>query len=89
MKDKDGSYVSREKRNIKINGENIKPILVNEKNCYENVTVVNHINVSDLLLGAERRVCGAVGFFVDYKTAFIIEARAVMSPREALPAVSA
>lgn len=78
LKDKDGNYVSRGKRNIKINGENIKPILVNEMNRYENVTVVNHINVSDLLLDADRRVCGAVGFSVDYKTAFIIEARAVI-----------
>lgn len=81
LKDKDGNYVSREKRYIRINGENIKPILVNEMNRYENVTVVNHINVSDLLLNAERRVCGAVGFSVDYKTAFIIEARAVIVAR--------
>lgn len=38
LKDKDGKYVARGNRNIKINGENIKPILAHAVEQCENVT---------------------------------------------------
>ena len=77
LKDENGNYVSRGKRNVKINGENIKPILTAELLRYENISVINHVNVTDLLLG-ERGVCGAVGFAVNYEAAFVVTARATL-----------
>ena len=47
LKDKDGKYVTRGNRNIKINGENIKPILANAVKKLNNVTVLNHVNIFD------------------------------------------
>lgn len=78
LKDQDGAYVSRGKRNIKINGENIKPLLANEARRYENITVINHVNVTDLLTDGDGKVRGAVGFSVNFGTAFAISARAVL-----------
>ena len=77
LKDENGNYISRGKRNVKINGENIKPILAAELSRYENITVINHVNVTDLLLD-ERGVCGAVGFAVNYEAAFVVSARATL-----------
>ena len=61
QKDAQGNYVSRGKQNIKINGENIKPILARQVRKFENVTVLNHVNITDYLT-QDGRVCGAVGF---------------------------
>ncbi|MBQ1607089.1 MAG: FAD-binding protein, partial [Bacteroidales bacterium] len=47
LKDKDGKYVTRGNRNIKINGENIKPILADAVKKLDNVTVLNHVNIFD------------------------------------------
>ncbi|MBR5758708.1 MAG: FAD-binding protein, partial [Thermoguttaceae bacterium] len=77
LKDENGRYISRGKRNIKINGENIKPILAAELARYENISVINHVNVTDLLAD-ERGVCGAVGFSVNFEAAFVISARATL-----------
>ena len=41
LKDENGKYVTRGNRNIKINGENIKPILAEAASAQENVTVLN------------------------------------------------
>lgn len=40
-------YVARGNRNIKINGENMKPILAKAAAEQENVTVLNHVNITD------------------------------------------
>lgn len=48
LKDENGEYVTRGWRNIKINGENIKPILAKAARDQKNVTVLNHVNVTDL-----------------------------------------
>ena len=40
LKDENGKYVTRGNRNIKINGENIKPILAEAASAQENVTVL-------------------------------------------------
>lgn len=63
LKDADGNYVARGDRNIKINGENIKPLLAAAVKKFSNVEVVNHVNVVDLLLNRSR-VIGAWGFDV-------------------------
>ena len=63
LKDQNGEYVTRGDRNIKINGENFKPILAEAVKEQENITVLNHVNITDLLV-ADNRVYGAVGFSV-------------------------
>lgn len=47
LKDENGKYVARGNRNIKINGENMKPILAKAAAEQENVTVLNHVNITD------------------------------------------
>ncbi len=78
LKDENGNYVSRGKRNIKINGENIKTILAQETRRFENVSVVNHVNATDLVQDASGRVVGAVGFSVDLKVAVVVAAKATI-----------
>lgn len=77
LKDENGNYISRGKRNIKINGENIKPILASELARYENISVINHVNVTDLIVD-EEGVRGAVGFSVNFEAAFLIAARVTL-----------
>ena len=77
LKDENGEYVARGKQNIKINGENIKPILADAVNALPNVTVLNHINITDYLT-EDGRVVGAAGFGVNDGTAYFIRARAVI-----------
>lgn len=50
LKDENGRYVARGNRNIKINGENIKPILADAVNSLENVTVINRLNITDYIV---------------------------------------
>lgn len=47
LKDENGKYVARGNRNIKINGENMKPLLAKAASEQENVTVLNHVNITD------------------------------------------
>ncbi len=61
LKDKEGKYVTRGWRNLKINGENIKPLLAKNVRKQKNVTVFNHVNITDLRY-SEEGVCGAYGF---------------------------
>lgn len=77
LKDENGDYVSRGWRNIKINGENIKPILAEAASKQDNVQVLNHVNITDLLV-KDGTVCGAVGFSVNQPIAYKISARAVL-----------
>lgn len=78
LKDENGKYVSRGARNIKINGENIKPILAKAVNSLKNVKVINHLNISDLILGADGRVIGALGNSIDEEKLYIIFSKAVI-----------
>ena len=50
LKDENGKYVTRGNRNIKINGENIKPILASATTKHKNVKVLNHVNVTDYII---------------------------------------
>ena len=77
LKDENGKYVTRGNRNIKINGENIKPILAKMAGDSPNVTVINHVNITDLLV-KENRIYGAVGFDVNEEKAYVIHAKAVL-----------
>ncbi|MCD8020396.1 MAG: adenylyl-sulfate reductase subunit alpha, partial [Clostridiales bacterium] len=77
LKDENGEYVARGNRNIKINGENFKPILANAVSNQKNITVMNYINITDLLI-AENRVYGAVGFSIVEKKAYVFRADAVL-----------
>ena len=77
LKDKDGKYVTRGNRNIKINGENIKPILANAVNKLPNVTVLNHVNIFDYAVH-NNKINGAFGFGIENDTFYAIEAGAVI-----------
>lgn len=77
LKDENGKYVTRGNRNIKINGENIKPLLAEAVKRQKNVTVINHVNITDYILTGER-VSGAYGFDVNEKKAYIFTAKAVL-----------
>lgn len=77
LKDENGKYVTRGNRNIKINGENIKPILAKAAESQENVTVWNHVNITDYLMEGNV-IRGAVGFDVNKPLAYEIHAKAVI-----------
>lgn len=77
LKDENGEYVARGQRNIKINGENIKPLLARAVAGQKSVRVLNHVNVTDYLLDGDR-VCGAVGFGVRDGRAYVLRAGATI-----------
>lgn len=77
LKDENGDYVTRGNRNIKINGENFKPILAKAVQDAEHVDVLNHVNITDLLV-ENNTVYGAVGFSIREEVAYVIHARAVL-----------
>ncbi len=77
LKDAEGHYVTRGWRNVKINGENIKLLLAKGVREQENVTVLNHVNITDLKV-TDGAVHGAWGFSVRERTAYDIEAKAVL-----------
>ncbi|MBQ7447280.1 MAG: FAD-binding protein, partial [Eubacterium sp.] len=74
LKDKDGNYVSRGTRNIKINGENIKPILADAVARYRNITVWNQVNVIDLIK-TNGVITGAYGNRIDEETLIFVSAK--------------
>lgn len=47
LKDENGKYVTRGNRNLKINGENIKPILASAVEKAKNVEILNRVNITD------------------------------------------
>ena len=77
LKDENGKYVTRGNRNIKINGENIKPILAEAVKEQENVRVINHVNVTDYIV-EDGRIAGAYGFDVNEKKVYLFLAGAVL-----------
>lgn len=81
LKDEKGNYVSRGWRNIKINGENIKPLLAKGAREQKNVTILNHLNITDLATvkkNGKSQVTGAYGFSVNEEIFYYIEAKAVL-----------
>lgn len=77
LKDENGKYVARGNRNIKINGENIKPLLAAAVENLPNVTVLNRVNIIDYSV-RENRINGAFGIGIENDTFYIIEADAVI-----------
>ena len=85
LKDENGKYVARGNRNIKINGENIKHIMADAVKKLPNVTVLNHVNITDYIV-KNNTIYGAVGFSIDEEsdgeeltgTAYEIKAKKVI-----------
>lgn len=77
LKDEAGNYVTRGKRSIKINGENIKPILAEAVSKIENIEILNKLNIIDYIK-KDGKVIGACGFSVDTNKFFVIYAKAVI-----------
>ena len=77
LKDKNGKYVTRGNRNLKINGENIKPILADAVEKAKNVTVLNRVNIFDYSV-KDNKINGAFGFGIENGIFYTIEAKAVI-----------
>ena len=77
LKDGNGDYVARGNRNIKINGENIKPILADAVKKQDNVAVINHLNITDFIV-ENNKIKGAYGFDVNNAEFYEINAKAVL-----------
>lgn len=77
LKDEHGRYLARGNRNIKINGENIKPLLAAAVRTLDDVTVMEHITITDYLT-VGNTVVGAVGFSLRTGKAYEIRADYVL-----------
>ena len=77
LKDENGKYVVRGNRNIKINGENIKPLLAEAAMAQENVTVLERVNITDYII-EENEVKGAWGFNIEENVFYDIRAKAIL-----------
>ena len=85
LKDENGKYVARGNRNIKINGENIKPILAGAVKALPNCKIINRVNITDFYV-ENNTICGAYGFSIDETeengekcgTAYLIKAKKVL-----------
>lgn len=77
LKDENGKYVARGNRNLKINGENIKPILAQAVEKAENVQVLNRVNVIDFAV-KDNKINGAFAIGIENDTFYTIDAKAVI-----------
>ena len=77
LKDENGKYVTRGNRNLKINGESIKPILADAVEKSKNVTVLNRVNIFDYSV-KDNKINGAFGFGIESGIFYTIEAKAVI-----------
>ncbi|MCL2100294.1 MAG: adenylyl-sulfate reductase subunit alpha [Fibromonadales bacterium] len=77
LKDEHGQYVTRGWRNVKINGENIKPILAKAVLARKNITVLNRVNVFEYIV-KDNRILGAYAIAVDEPVMYVISAKAVL-----------
>ena len=77
LKDENGKYVTRGNRNLKINGENIKPILADAVEKAKNITVLNRVNIFDYSV-KDNKINGAFGFGIENGIFYTIEAKAVI-----------
>ena len=77
LKDEGGRYVARGSRNIKINGENIKPLLADAVKKLEAVTVLNRVNITDYIV-ENNEIIGAIGFSIEDSSAYEIRAKKVL-----------
>lgn len=77
LKDEHGNYAARGNRNIKINGENIKPILAQAVAQQPQITVMNRINVFETIV-EDGKILGAYAFSIDEPVLYVISAKAVI-----------
>ena len=77
LKDENGEYVARGNRNIKINGENFKPLLADAVAKLSDVTVINQLNITDYIV-KDNRIEGAYGFSIAKQKAYEIRAKKVL-----------
>ncbi|OPJ61230.1 adenylyl-sulfate reductase subunit alpha [Clostridium chromiireducens] len=77
LKDENGEYVARGNRNIKINGENIKPILADAVKKLPDVTVMNQVNVIDYIV-KDNQILGAFAVNVEEEILYKIKAKKVI-----------
>lgn len=77
LKNENGEYVARGNRNIKINGENIKPILADAVDALENVTVLNRVAVTEYLV-KDNQIYGALAIDTKENVLYEIHAKKVI-----------
>ncbi|SMC31698.1 dissimilatory adenylylsulfate reductase alpha subunit precursor [Sporomusa malonica] len=77
QKDENGEYAARGTRNIKINGENIKPLLAEAVLNSPSIIVLNQINITDYMI-KDGKVVGAYGFSINSPIFYAISAKAVI-----------
>ena len=77
LKDENGKYVARGNRNIKINGENMKPFLAQAVEALQDVTILNRVNITDYIV-TDNTIQGAFGFSMEEPVAYEIRAKKVL-----------
>ncbi|MCX7615210.1 MAG: FAD-binding protein, partial [Clostridiales bacterium] len=77
LKDEQGKYMTRGNRNIKINGENIKPILAEAVQKEQQIKVLSHVNVIDYFV-KDNGILGVYAISVTEPTLYVISAKAVL-----------
>lgn len=77
FKDEKGQYVKRGKRSIKINGENIKPLLAKAVYSKKNIQVLNKVNVIDYIIKNDE-IIGIYAFGLEEEVFYVIYAKAVI-----------
>lgn len=76
-KDEDGAYTRRGRWNIRISGENLKPLLA-EAVRRNGVQVLNRVAATAYHKGADGRIAGVMGFGVRDGRFYLIRAKAVV-----------
>ncbi|MDR3209486.1 MAG: adenylyl-sulfate reductase subunit alpha, partial [Oscillospiraceae bacterium] len=77
QRDANGNYAARGERNLKINGENIKPILAAAVERAPRVSVLNHASVIGYIT-RDGRILGAYALGVLEPTLYVIAAKMVL-----------
>lgn len=77
LKDENGEYVARGNRNIKINGENIKPLLAKAVNDLDDVKVMNRVNAIDYIV-KDNQILGVLAIGIEDEVLYEIRAKAVI-----------
>lgn len=77
LRNRDGSYAMRGKRSVKINGEHIKPLLADAITNKERITVIEQLQIYDLIK-ENNRVVGAYGFLKEENVFYRILAKATL-----------
>ncbi|MDR2504241.1 MAG: adenylyl-sulfate reductase subunit alpha [Deltaproteobacteria bacterium] len=77
QKDGAGRYAQRGWRNVKINGENIKPLLAKAVRSFPSIRVLERVNVVSYLT-ENGKIFGAIGFSLTEELIYVFHASAVL-----------